>query len=68
MLARAAVALYNTYAFGYALGMDFRNTQGRREMLWPQVLDDIAINGPTAHDCRIAGTEKENSHVISYVP
>ncbi|MBM4163293.1 MAG: hypothetical protein FJ222_02470 [Lentisphaerae bacterium] len=51
-----AIALYNTYGFGYALGMNYRNSQGRREMLWPQDLDEIALNGQTANGCRIAGT------------
>lgn len=53
-----AIALYNTYGFGYALGMNFRNSQGRREMLWSQDLDEIARNGRTASGCRIAGAEK----------
>jgi hypothetical protein len=53
-----AIALYNTYGFGYALGMNFRNPQGRREMLWPQDLDEIALNGRTAGGCRIAGAGK----------
>lgn len=48
-----AVALYNTYGFGYALGMNFRNPQGRPEMLWPEDLDEIAKNGCTKHGCRI---------------
>ena len=34
-----AVAIYNSYGFGYALGMNFRNKESRREMLWPQDLD-----------------------------
>lgn len=50
-----AIALYNTYGFGYALGMNFRNPEGRREMLWPQDLDEIARYGRTASGCRIAG-------------
>ena len=33
-----AIALYNSYGFGYTLGMNYRNTEGRREMLWPQDL------------------------------
>ena len=49
-----AIVLYNTYGFGYALGMNFRNPQGRREMLWPQDLDEIARDGRTANGCRIA--------------
>ena len=48
-----AIALYNTYGFGYALGMNLRNPQGRREMLWPQDLHEIARNGRTANGCRI---------------
>jgi hypothetical protein len=54
-----AIALYNTYCFGYALGMNFRNPQGRRELLWPQDLDEIAQDGRTANGCRIAGAEKD---------
>jgi hypothetical protein len=34
---------------------NFRNPQGWREMLWPQDLDAIALNGRTANGCRIAG-------------
>lgn len=48
-----AIALYNTYGFGYALGMNFRNKAGRREMLWPQDLDEIATNGCNKDGCRI---------------
>jgi len=51
-----AVALYNTYGFGYALGMNFRNPQGRREMLWPEDLDELAEHGITKHGCRIEGS------------
>jgi hypothetical protein len=51
-----AIALYNTYGFGYALGMSFRNQQGRREMLWPEDLNEIAANGVTRHGCRLSGT------------
>jgi len=45
-LARA-IALYNSYGFGYALGMNFRNADGRREMLWPPDLDEIDAAGKT---------------------
>jgi hypothetical protein len=38
--------------------MNFRNPQGRREMLWPQDLDEIASDGKTANGCRIAGAER----------
>jgi len=53
-----AIALCNTYGFGYALGMNFRNPQGRREMLWPQDMDEIALNGRTENGCGIAGAGK----------
>ncbi len=42
-----AIALYNSYGFGYALGMNFKNAEGRREMLWPEDLDEIAAAGKT---------------------
>lgn len=50
-----AIALYNTYGFGYALGMNFRNADGRREMLWPQDLHEILQSGKTKSGCRIDG-------------
>ena len=48
-----AIALYNIYSFGYALGMNFRNKAGRREMLWPEDLDEIAAKGCNKDGCRI---------------
>ncbi|NQT93853.1 MAG: hypothetical protein HQ559_13925 [Lentisphaerae bacterium] len=48
-----AIALYNAYGFGYALGMNYRNAAGRREMLWPQDLDEITRGGKTRDGCRI---------------
>lgn len=48
-----AIALYNSYSFGYALGMNFRNPKGQREMLWPQDLDEILANGKTKSGCKI---------------
>jgi hypothetical protein len=48
-----ATALYNTYCFGYALGMNFRNKNGHREMLWPEDLKEIALNGHNRNGCRI---------------
>jgi hypothetical protein len=48
-----AIALYNSYGFGYALGMNFRNTEGKREMLWPQDLDEIMVSGKTKTGSRI---------------
>ena len=46
-----AIALYNSYGFGYALGMSFRNAEGRREMLWPRDLDEILSAGKTTSGC-----------------
>lgn len=48
-----AIALYNSYGFGCALGMNFRNAEGRREMLWPEDLDEILADGKTKSGCRI---------------
>jgi hypothetical protein len=48
-----AVALYNTYGFGYALGMNFKDKKGVREMLWPEDLREILETGKTKHNCRI---------------
>jgi hypothetical protein len=50
-----AIALYNTYGFGYALGMNFRNSKGKREMLWPQDLDEILVSGRTKEGSGIWG-------------
>ncbi len=46
-----AIALYNSYGFGYALGMNYRNEKGKREMLWPQDLDEILSAGKTKSGC-----------------
>lgn len=46
-----AIALYNSYGFGYALGMNYKNAEGRREMLWPQDLDEILSAGKTKSGC-----------------
>jgi hypothetical protein len=48
-----AIALYNSYGFGYALGTSFKNAEGRREMLWPEDLDEILVDGYTKHGCRL---------------
>ncbi len=48
-----AVALYNTYGFGYALGMNFRNRRGVRQMMWPSDIEQIATRGETEKRCRI---------------
>ncbi len=49
-----AIALYNAYSFDYSLGMNFRNAEGRREMLWPEDLDEIAQSGRTRQGSRIS--------------
>lgn len=46
-----AIALYNSYCFGYALGMNFKSLKGRREMLWIEDLDEILAAGKTKHGC-----------------
>ena len=46
---RRAIALYNAYGFGYALGANFKNAKGRREMLWFEDLNEIAAHGKTKH-------------------
>jgi len=48
-----AIALYNSYGYGYALGMNYKNAEGRREMLWPQDLDEIFSVGRTKNGCVI---------------
>lgn len=48
-----AIALYNSYCYGYALGMNFKNEKGRREMLWPQHLDELLNTGKTKDRCRV---------------
>jgi len=48
-----AIALYNTYGFGYALGMNFRGARGRRQLLWPEDLREIAEHGSTKEGCRV---------------
>lgn len=50
-----AIAVYNRYGFGYALGMNFRNKARRREMFWRQDLDEIAENGCNRDGCKIFG-------------
>jgi hypothetical protein len=48
-----AIALYNSYCFGYMLGLNFRNPKGHREMLWPQDLDEILATGQNKDGCKI---------------
>jgi hypothetical protein len=48
-----AIALYNAYGFGYALGTSFTNPKRRREMLWPEDLREILEHGRTKQGCRL---------------
>lgn len=48
-----AIALYNAYGFGYALGTSFKNPRGSREMLWFQDLEEILAHGKTKRGCRL---------------
>jgi hypothetical protein len=48
-----AIALYNSYGYGYAIGMNFKNREGRREMLWPQDLDELLSVGETKNQSRL---------------
>ena len=48
-----AIALYNVYGFGYALGMNFKDKRGRREMLWFEDLREIESQGKTKLGFRI---------------
>ena len=38
-----AVALYNVYGFGYALGSSYRDRRGVRQMLWPSDIEELAV-------------------------
>jgi hypothetical protein len=51
--AQRAIALYNAFGFGYAVGMNFRGPNGRRGMLWPEDLDEILRDGMTQDGGRI---------------
>jgi hypothetical protein len=65
-----AIALYNSYGFGYALGSSFVDRHGRREVLFPDDLDEILATGRCrtkpidekhpAQFCRIRGFDIEN--------
>ncbi|MHB9074224.1 MAG: hypothetical protein ACYC6G_11945 [Desulfobaccales bacterium] len=46
-----AIALYNSYGYGYAVGMNYKNAEGRREMLRPRDLDEILSVGKTRNGC-----------------
>ncbi len=48
-----AIALYNAYCFGYTLGMNFRDINGHREMLWYEDLQQILEKGLTKYGSKI---------------
>ena len=50
-----AVALYNAYGFGYALGMSFRDRDGKRQVLWFADLEEIEASGETKDGWSIRG-------------
>jgi hypothetical protein len=60
-----AIALYNSYGFGYALGSNFVDRHGRREVLFYEDLEEILATGRSrtkaidkdhmAQRCRIRG-------------
>jgi hypothetical protein len=48
-----AIALYNIYGYGYPLGNSFRHAgTRRREVLFPEDLDQISESGITLSGCR----------------
>lgn len=51
-----AIALYNAYGFGFALGMSFKDKRGHREMLWFEDLKEIAAAGRTTKGFTIKGS------------
>ena len=52
-----AIALFNTYGFGYAIGMSFRDAEGKRSVLFPEDLDEILQSGrETKHGSRLETT------------
>ena len=48
-----AIALYNTYGFGYSIGMNFRDSKGKREMLWVEDLREILKKGENKYGSKI---------------
>ena len=48
-----AIALYNVYGFGYAVGMNFRDPTRRRQMLWPEQLRELLDSGETREGFRL---------------
>lgn len=56
--ASRAVALYNSYGFGYALGAHFFDQYRRREMLWFDDFEEIAAKGYASRPERIIEEEE----------
>ena len=66
-----AIALYNSYGFGYALGSNFVDRRGRREVLFYEDLHEILATGRSrtkpidtdhpAQRCRIRGYKHRES-------
>lgn len=50
-----AIKLYNVLGYGYALGSNFRGSDGRPMMLWPEDLDEILLHGRTREGSYIDG-------------
>ncbi|MBN2001543.1 hypothetical protein JW935_28635 [candidate division KSB1 bacterium] len=50
-----AIKLYNVLGFGFALGYNFRGSDGRPAMLWPEDLDEILTHGRTREGSFIDG-------------
>jgi hypothetical protein len=48
-----AIALYNAYGFGYALGTSYKDKTGRRHMLWAEDLRQILESGESVNGCRL---------------
>lgn len=44
---KRAIALCNDYGFGFALGANFRHNTSKCDMLFPDDLEEIVINGKT---------------------
>lgn len=53
-----AVALYNVYGFGYALGSSYRDRRGVRQMLWPSDLEELLAAGVTREGCGVKGVRR----------
>ncbi len=48
-----AIALFNMYGFGYSLGMNYKNKNGKRELLYIEALYEIQRDGIDKYGCKI---------------